>query len=151
MNLIIQNGRLIDPSRQRDEPADLSIEDGRIRDVAAPGTLTPRDAEVIDAKGKWVVPGLIDLHVHLREPGEEYKEDIGSGARAAAAGGFTTIVAMPNTRPVIDNAELVHFVKERGQQAGLCRVLPTGAVTRGQKESLQDVSRQPRAQARPRH
>ncbi|MFC1610898.1 dihydroorotase [Myxococcota bacterium] len=132
MNLIIQNGRILDPARNKDEVADLLIEDGCIRSVAAPGTIQLRDAEVFDARGRWVTPGLIDIHVHLRDPGQEYKEDIGSGARTAAAGGFTAMVAMPNTQPVIDNAEMVRYVAERGQQVGLCRVLPTGAVTAGQ-------------------
>lgn len=148
MNLIIQNGRVLDPARGKDERADLLLEAGRIREVAAPGTIAPRDAEVIDAKGKWVTPGLIDMHVHLREPGQEYKEDIDSGSRAAAAGGFTTVVAMPNTSPAIDNAELVRFVVERSNAVGLCRVLPTGAVTTAQKgEALAPMGEMRRAGA----
>jgi len=133
VNLIIQNGRVLDPQSGRDEAADLLIEGDRIREVAPSGGMKLRDAEVIDVKGAWVTPGLIDLHVHLREPGQEYKEDVASGSRAATAGGFTSIVAMPNTDPVIDNGELVQFVIDRGKRAGLCRVLCCGAVSVGQK------------------
>jgi dihydroorotase len=131
VKLIIQNGRVIDPAANRDQTADLLIEDGRVRVVAAPGSIKPQDADVLDAKGRLVVPGLVDLHVHLREPGEEYKEDIASGARAATAGGFCSIVAMANTKPPIDSAELVRAVLDRGAQVGLCRVFPVGSVTAG--------------------
>lgn len=133
MNIAVRNGRLLDPASGRDEVADVLIVEGKVASVGAPGAVRgPEGMEVVDARGLWVIPGLIDLHVHLREPGQEYKEDIASGSAAAAAGGFTTIVAMPNTAPPIDNGELVAFVHQRGAAAGKCRVLPTGCVTRAQ-------------------
>src|SRR5207244_275239 len=96
---------------------------------------------VIDCRGKWILPGIVDLHVHLREPGEEAKETIATGARAAVAGGVTTIVAMPNTRPVCDSAAVARFVSARGREAGFARVLPAGAITRGSNgESLADMA-----------
>lgn len=132
MSLIIRNGRLLDPASNTDTLADVHIDRGHIIAVGSANSLTAKDATVLDATGKWIMPGIIDLHVHLREPGEEYKEDIETGAQAAVFGGVTTIVAMPNTRPVIDNAELVSYIIRRGRDIGLCRVLPTGAVTAGQ-------------------
>jgi dihydroorotase len=146
--IVIQNGRLIDPKSGTDRPCDLSILDGKVAAIAPAGSLGKGADEVINAAGKWVTPGLIDLHVHLREPGEEYKEDIESGARAAVWGGFTTILAMPNTKPVIDSAELVAYVARRGAEVGLCRVLPVGAVTVAQKgETLAPVAEMKRAGA----
>lgn len=132
MKLVIQNGRLLDPKSEVDRTVDILIEDGTIRDIVAAGSAPITAANLIDAKGKWVTPGLVDVHVHLREPGEEYKEDIASGSRAASAGGFTSIVAMANTRPVIDSAELVAAVARRAAEVGVCRVYPVGAVTMGQ-------------------
>jgi dihydroorotase len=129
--LVIKNGRLLDPSSRTDATRELRLENGVIAEVGAPGSLSTAGATVLDANGKWVLPGLIDMHVHLREPGEEYKEDIASGSRAAAAGGFTTIVAMANTKPVADNAEVVSFVVRRAQEVGLARVLPVGAISVG--------------------
>src|SRR5512141_1664650 len=106
----------------------MLIQDGRVKDtgqdVAADG------AEVFDATGVIVAPGFMDLHVHLREPGEEYKETIASGAAAAVAGGFTSVCAMPNTTPVNDNASATRFIIDKGREAGLARVLPIGAITR---------------------
>jgi dihydroorotase len=131
MTWVLSGGRLIDPKSQTDTCVDIAIEGTRVVQIAQAHTL--KAATVVDVSGLWVLPGLIDVHVHLREPGQEYKEDILSGSRAAAFGGFTTIVAMPNTRPVIDNAELVQYVLRRGQETGLCRVLPSGAVTQGQQ------------------
>ncbi|HET9752840.1 MAG TPA: dihydroorotase, partial [Myxococcales bacterium] len=97
--------------------------------------------QVLDCRGKWVLPGLVDLHVHLREPGEEGKETIATGARAAAAGGVTTVVAMPNTRPVCDSAAVARFVSARGREAGHARVIPAGAITRGSNgEQLADMA-----------
>jgi dihydroorotase len=92
----------------------------------------PRDARALDARGRWVTPGLVDLHVHLREPGQEYKETVATGARAAVAGGFTTVVAMPNTKPVNDTASVTELVLARAAAAGLARVVPVGCISRGQ-------------------
>jgi len=127
-NYLIKNGRIIDPENSRDEVGDLLILDGRVADADA------RDAadEVveIDAGGCWVVPGLIDMHVHLREPGEEYKEDILSGTRSAAAGGFTGVACMPNTRPVNDNRAVTTMILEQAAKSS-ARVYPVGAVSKG--------------------
>jgi dihydroorotase len=140
--LIIENGRVLDPSQGLDAPRTVVIEDGRIVELRE-GPPQDQRAEkpgaaegvpvVIDAQGAWVAPGFIDLHVHLREPGEEHKETVETGARAAVAGGFTAVVAMPNTRPPIDNAGLVRFVRERADAAGLARVHVAGCVSKGQK------------------
>jgi dihydroorotase len=105
---------------------DVAIDDGFI---VAVGAIDPGTAEVIDARGCWVGPGLVDLHVHLREPGQEWKEDIASGSRAAASGGFTALVAMPNTLPAIDAGHRAGFVAEQGRKAGICHVAPAGAIT----------------------
>lgn len=129
---VIANGRIIDPASDRDEHGDLIIIGGRI---AAAGAKIPADAGRIDAEGTWVVPGLIDMHTHLREPGEEYKEDIVSAARAAAAGGFTGIACMPNTKPVNDCAAVTNFIIDRARQAAI-RVYPIGAISRGSKGEL---------------
>jgi dihydroorotase len=126
-SLHIRGGRIVDPSRGRDEIADLFVRDGVIADRPAAG------ARIVDARGLVLAPGFIDLHVHLREPGGEENETIETGSRAAARGGFTTIVAMPNTRPPHDTAETVAFVKKRGEEIGLTRVLPSGAITRGRQ------------------
>jgi dihydroorotase len=124
--LLIQNGRIIDPENNIDCTRDLLIKDGRI---AAPDTPLPSDIEKIDAQGCWVVPGLIDMHVHLREPGEEYKEDILSGTRAAAAGGFTAVACMPNTRPVNDNRAVTALILAQAEQAD-ARVYPVAAISK---------------------
>lgn len=126
MNTVIRNGRIIDPANQRDEIADLFIADGKI---AAEGS--DKNAEVIDAKGLVVAPGLIDLHVHLREPGFGWKETIESGARAAAAGGFTTIVCMPNTSPVADSPGTIAWIRDRAAEVACVNVLPSGAISKG--------------------
>ncbi len=125
MNLVIRNGRIIDPANQRDEIADLFVVDGRIAKGSA------KDAEVVDAKGLIVAPGLIDLHVHLREPGFGWKETIETGARAAAAGGFTTIVCMPNTSPVADSPGTIAWIRNRAAQVACVNVLPSGAISKG--------------------
>jgi dihydroorotase len=125
-DLIIEGGRIIDPASGRDETGTLAIRGGRI---AAPGA--KGGATVIDAKGCWVVPGLIDMHVHLREPGREDKETIASGSAAAVAGGFTTVAAMANTGQPTDSAPMVAYVRARGVEAGLANVLPVAAVTKG--------------------
>jgi len=131
MKLLIKGGKVIDPANDINEIMDVLIEDGRIKDVGQ--DLIDADAEIIDAQGKLVCPGFIDMHVHLREPGFEYKEDIASGTRAAAAGGFTTICCMPNTDPVIDNATVASFVRERARKSGVVNVLPIGSISKGQE------------------
>src|SRR5215468_5161102 len=126
---IIRNGRVIDPANKRDEIADLFIVDGEIEDVSQ--IRTPKsDIDEIDARGLIVAPGLIDMHVHLREPGFSHKETIESGARAAAAGGFTTIVCMPNTSPVPDNPSTIAWIKDRADAIACVNVLPTGAISK---------------------
>src|SRR3989442_2402574 len=130
--LLLKGGRVIDPSRGFDQVADVLIQDGTIAAVG-PGLGTPDGAEVRDVRGKVVAPGLVDLHVHLREPGNEDVETIASGARAAAAGGFSAVCAMPNTDPVTDNQAAVGFIVRQSARAALARVYPIGAVSVGQK------------------
>ncbi len=125
--MILQNGRLLDPVSGVDGPGDLWIEDGMI--VPAREHI-PEGSRLFDVQGKWIVPGLIDMHVHLREPGEEYKETIESGTRAAAAGGFTAVACMPNTQPVNDNASVTHFILEAARTAS-ARVYPAAAISKG--------------------
>lgn len=130
MNVLIRGGRVIDPSRQIDDSLDVLVENGLIKEVGK-GLNAPAGMEVIDASGKYVVPGLIDMHVHLRDPGLEYKEDIISGTRAAAAGGFTSIVCMPNTKPVIDNKAIAGYIINKAAKEGFCNVFPVGSITYG--------------------
>ncbi|MGH7464530.1 MAG: amidohydrolase family protein, partial [Longimicrobiales bacterium] len=137
--LLLRGGRVIDPASGHDGTADVLLRDGRVADVGT-GFGVPDDARIIDAAGLVVCPGLIDLHVHLREPGQEHKETIASGARAAAAGGFTAVCAMPNTDPPIDDPAAVGFVRAQGLRADSARVYPTGAVSVGQKgERLTEI------------
>lgn len=124
-------GRILDPASGTDAMGAVVVRDGAIASVIRGEAAPAEGARVIDCAGKWIVPGLIDLHVHLREPGEEYKETIETGARSAVAGGFTAVVAMPNTRPPIDDPSLVRFVIEKGREAGLARVYTSGAITKG--------------------
>lgn len=131
MKLLIVNGYIIDPSQDLNSGRDLLIEDGRIARVLEKGEPAPRDAEVFDATGLMVAPGFIDLHVHLREPGQEYKETIATGAAAAVAGGWTSICAMPNTDPVNDSPAVTRFIMEQGQRARMANVFPIGALTKG--------------------
>jgi dihydroorotase len=127
---IIRNGRVIDPANKRDEVADVYIADGKIV-TSKSGIRSPKsEIEEIDAKGLVVSPGLIDMHVHLREPGFSHKETIESGARAAAAGGFTTVVCMPNTAPVPDNPGTIAWIKDRACSISRVNVLPTGAISK---------------------
>jgi dihydroorotase len=126
---IIRNGRVIDPANKRDQIADVFIVDGRIADQSAIGNRQSAIDEV-DARGLIVAPGLIDIHVHLREPGFSHKETIESGARAAAAGGFTTVVCMPNTSPVPDNPSTIAWIKDRASAIACVNVLPTGAISK---------------------
>lgn len=128
----IEGGRLIDPAAGIDGPRDLLLEDGVVAAVEAPGRLRSKDvARRVDARGCWVVPGLVDLHVHLREPGYEYKETIATGVAAAVAGGFTAVACMANTDPVNDSAAVTRFILERAAVAGLARVYPIGALSQG--------------------
>ncbi len=126
---IIRHGRIIDPANQRDEVADLLIVDGRIADVSQLSTIQS-PLEEIAAGDLIVCPGLIDLHVHLREPGFSHKETIESGARAAAAGGFSTVVCMPNTSPVADNPATITWIRNRATERACVNVLPTGAISK---------------------
>jgi dihydroorotase len=126
---MIRNGRVIDPANKRDEVADLLVVDGRIADRSQLSTLTSQPDE-IDASNLIVAPGLIDIHVHLREPGFGHKETIESGARAAAAGGFTTVVCMPNTSPAADNPSTIAWIRDRAAQTASVNVLPTGAISK---------------------
>ncbi|MBZ5726259.1 MAG: dihydroorotase [Acidobacteriia bacterium] len=129
MSIVIKNGRVIDPASQTDRIADVLIVDGRIAGVA-PDLSSPK-AQVFDATGMIVAPGFIDMHVHLREPGFEHAETIESGSRAAAAGGFTSICAMPNTKPVNDSATVTSYIVERARHKALVNVFPIGAITKG--------------------
>lgn len=129
MKLALIGGRVVDPSQNLDRDADVRIEGGKITAIVDAGS-APSEYEAIDVQGKVVVPGLIDIHVHLREPGFEYKEDIESGTRAAAAGGFTRVCCMPNTNPAIDTAAVVRQILERTELVGSARVHPIGAATR---------------------
>src|ERR1051325_2707420 len=129
MSLVIKNGRVIDPASQTDRIADVLIVDGRIAGVA-PNLSSPK-AEVLDASGMIVAPGVIDMHVHLREPGFEHAETIESGSRAAAAGGFTSICAMPNTKPVNDSAMVTSYIVEQARSHAVVNVFPIGAITKG--------------------
>jgi len=141
--IILDSGRVIDPANGVDGTRTVLIDGDHIREVREQPA-TPAEKlvhQVIDCRGRWVLPGLVDLHVHLREPGEEGKETIATGARAAVAGGVTTVVAMPNTKPVCDSAALARFVAARGREAGFARVIPAGAITRGSLgEQLADMA-----------
>ncbi|MEY3481847.1 MAG: Dihydroorotase, partial [Verrucomicrobiota bacterium] len=130
----IRGGRVIDPASGRDETGDVFIADGKFAASAAPG------AEEIDARGLVVCPGFIDMHVHLREPGHGAKETIETGTKAAAAGGFTSVVAMPNTNPVADHPGIIAWMEERAAQFGAVNVFTTGAITVGsQGEQLAPI------------
>ena len=126
---VIRNGRIIDPANRRDEIGDLVIANGRAADQSAIRN-QKSEIEEIDASGLIVAPGLIDMHVHLREPGFAHKETIASGARAAAAGGFTTVVCMPNTLPVADNPSTITWIRDRARDTASVRVLSTGAISK---------------------
>jgi len=132
MDLCLRGGRVIDPGRGVDAEADVILKDGVVarQGKGIAGGLAG-DIRVIDVRGKWVVPGFIDLHTHLREPGHEYKEDIVTGTRAAAAGGFTAVCAMPNTNPVNDNRAVTELIVRRSLEVGAVRVYPVGAISKG--------------------
>lgn len=138
MKVLIQGGRVVDPHTKKDQVCDVLIEDGKILDVAE--KILEEAEQVINAKGCFVMPGFIDLHVHLRDPGLEYKETLETGGRAAARGGVTTICAMPNTKPVIDTKEKVEDVHRRAKEVSPVNVIQLGAVTVGQNgKELADI------------
>ncbi len=139
MKTLIKNGHLIDPKNKKDGVWDLLIENGRVLDVLKPGKKI--DADIVDAKGCIVAPGFVDLHTHLREPGEEYKETIHTGTMAAAAGGFTSVCCMANTLPVNDNASVTRNILKQARETGVVNVFPIGALTLGLKgETLTPMS-----------
>lgn len=128
MNIMVKGGRVVDPASGTDEIRDIYISDGMITDSEG-----FQADHIVDAAGLTVMPGLIDAHCHLREPGFEYREDIVSGTRSAAKGGFTTVACMPNTSPVVDNTAVVEYIVNKSRNQAYCRVLPIGAATKGQK------------------
>ncbi len=139
MSLIIKNGRVLNPPTNTDEILDIKIDGNIISAVEA--EIVPVFSDiVVDAAGCYVMPGLIDMHVHFRDPGQTQKEDIETGSKAAARGGVTTVLCMPNTKPVVDNPELVNYVHEKGKEVGLTRVLQVGSVTKGMEgKELSDL------------
>ncbi|MDD3114759.1 MAG: dihydroorotase [Anaerovibrio sp.] len=138
MKTLIRGGRVIDPANKIDKIADVLVSEGKIAAVGE--ALSAEGAQVIEAAGKIVAPGFIDMHVHLREPGQEAKEDFGSGSRAAAAGGYTRVATMPNTKPVIDTAALVKAMQQRAAEDAVVHIEIIGAVTKGQKgEEMAEV------------
>jgi dihydroorotase len=130
MKLLIANGHLIDPAENQNSGVDILVEDGKVAGWIERGDDKPRDCEVFDATGLVVAPGFIDMHVHLREPGQEHKETIASGCAAAVAGGWTSVCPMPNTTPVNDNAAITRYMIEQAERAGLANVFPIGAITK---------------------
>ena len=138
MAILIKGGRVLDPAQGIDESLDVLIEEGRIARIGK--NLKAQGVETIDADGQLVVPGLIDVHVHLRDPGQEYKEDIASGTRAAAAGGFTSVACMPNTSPVNDNKAITTYILQKARECGSANVFPVGSITKGLKgETLSEM------------
>ena len=138
MKQIFKGGRVVDPKNGVDEKLDILVEDGIVQKVDK--NVVDEEAEIVDVSGKVLVPGLIDMHTHLREPGQEAKEDFLSGSKAAAAGGFTTVATMPNTSPVVDTAALVRSLQTRAKEVGLVHIEIIGALTKGQKgEELAEV------------
>lgn len=130
MRLLIKNGYVVDPAQGTNTGKSVFIEDGRVAGLMSHSDGVPEGAEVMDATGLIVAPGFIDMHVHLREPGHEYKETIATGAASAVAGGFTTVCAMPNTQPVNDSAAVTRFIIEQAERAALANVFPIGAITK---------------------
>ncbi len=138
MSMLIKNGRVIDPANNIDDTLDILVSDGKIAELGK--GLKAKADETVDASGMLVTPGLVDIHVHLRDPGLEYKEDIVSGTRSAAAGGFTSVACMPNTKPVIDNKAVVTYILDKAKKEGAANVFPVGTITKGSKgESLSEM------------
>jgi len=140
--LLIKNGRVLDPASQTDATLDVLLDGEIIKEIAAPGKLSSQNhAEVFDAAGMIVAPGFIDLHVHLREPGQESSETIETGTKSAARGGFTAVCCMPNTKPVHDNASITRFIVDQARMAGSTRVWPIGAASVGSKgEAIAEIA-----------
>src|SRR5262245_36467698 len=140
MELLLRGGRVLDPASGLDRQADVLLADGRVARIE-PGQRPPSaETRVIEVRDRLLCPGLVDLHVHLREPGHEYKEDIASGTRAAAAGGFTTVCCMPNTQPPNDTRAVTELILRRARDVGRARVRPVGAISLGLKgESLAEM------------
>ena len=140
MKILIKGGRVIDPKSNFDDVVDIYIENGVIADMERELELEGLGIEEIDAGGMIVAPGLVDMHCHLRDPGQEYKEDIESGTKSAAMGGFTSVACMPNTSPVIDNAQIIEYIKSKAAQVGAVNVYPIGAISKGLKgEELAEI------------
>lgn len=140
-SVLIRGGKILDPSQNQDSDGDLLIENGKIVALDKPGKIPVAKArKIFDAKGCWVLPGLIDIHVHLREPGLEYKETIETGTRAAVAGGFSSVACMANTQPVNDSPYVTAFIREKAKAVAACRVFPIGAVSKGLRgEELAEI------------
>jgi len=138
MKILIKNGHVIDPKSGRDGVFDILIENDKIADIGSDINIS--NCDVIDATDKYVLPGFVDAHCHLRDPGQEYKEDIESGTMSAAKGGFTSVACMPNTSPVIDNEAVVKYILNKAEQEGYVNVYPIGAISKGQKgEELSEI------------
>lgn len=131
MKLLIKNGHVIDPANGIDTVTDIFVENGIISEVGVDPDLEGLELQIIDASGKIVAPGLVDMHVHLREPGQEYKEDIESGTKAAVMGGVTSVACMPNTEPVADNEAVITYIINKAKEAGYANVYPIGAISKG--------------------
>src|SRR5450432_1685906 len=140
--LLIKNGRVLDPAGKTDAARDILLDGEKIAETGEPGKIArARDAENFDAAGLLIAPGFIDMHVHLREPGQESSESIETGTRAAASGGFTAVCCMPNTKPVNDNASVTRFIMDRAKATGSVRVWPIGAASTGSKgEALAEIA-----------
>lgn len=137
MKLLLKGGKLVDPDEKKERESDIYIESGRIKKI---GLNIQEEAEVIDAKGCFIFPGLLDLHTHLREPGREDEETIETGTYAAIKGGFTGVVCMPNTQPPIDSEGVVKYILRRAEEVGYARVFPVGAITKGRRgEELTEI------------
>lgn len=146
MKILIKNGRVINPATKMDEVKDVLIQDNLVTKIES--DITEEVEKVIEAENKWVTPGLIDVHVHLREPGFEYKETIASGSKSAAMGGFTTICCMPNTEPVCDSDIMVEYINLKAKREAVVHVLPIGAITKGQNgEELANIGKMAKAGA----
>ena len=138
--ILIKNGFIVDPTTDIKDSMDILIENGKITKVEKNIQPFP-DVKIIDAKDCIVSPSFVDIHVHFRDPGQTYKEDIYTGSLAAVAGGYTTVVCMPNTQPALDEPSLIRYIIEKGEEVGLCRVLPSGAITKGRKgEKLTEMA-----------